>query len=273
METSQIKLTPAEEKLIVIEREKKELADKEKQAKKLVENEKKIKELDQEVIKFEAENIQQKLATRDYLAKLETAYPGKYVIVESERFEKKFEAYNYEYVESKSVKEVLKEQTLTFTFLCIAYKEQSKFIIEVKLHRIRKSGSSYYGPGEYMMFIQGMGWEQEKRALKNIKTVNEKIVDKIDTEIRQAKREKDQQSDLDQLFEIISVEYPKAQIEKKTFHSQYSNTKGVEAIFPNGVTIQYTSRNIEGKLKVDIYRISTDSNLDAIKITNALKNL
>lgn len=286
-------LSPAELELIRINREKEALAKQEKQAKLELDKQKNIQDMDKEVKEFEVSNEKKNETILNYFQEINSKYPNVYQIKTTETskdFSRK-EYYTEEERTEKGITEkyatyVLAELELKYIHKTIERVDNPKIYISVAPHT---TGESYKRHTEMRLFVNGCGYDQEKKALKNIATAHKNIQEFIDTTKRKQQNQQDSNTGWDMLFKEVSKEFAEdclddnAKIEKETKWVR-SGDRGyekqiVKITFKNGLVVSYSFRyyqdnNNNGKMVFikDFYEMETNK-LDKSVMVNMLKNI
>ena len=261
--TQTLELTAAELALIenarkqeVLAKEAKALQDAARLEKEIIENEKAI-------LKEQADNNNQVIATKYYLKELQKLNPNYKLVEEEKELTRQIKG---EYLpDTNYEREILKEFKYTITLAHITL-EDTPFKVEVKKHLVY-NGNSWRGSttdNGYKMELLGGGFYNE-RLLSNPKTLNKKIEDKIQSDKDKAEAKLKKASAVEYVSENLSNLYPNAIITKGTewLRNTYSKNGGevidkVEVKLANGIYIKY--------------RVYPDKSISRMEITFPVKD-
>ena len=241
--TQTLELTAAELALIENARKQEVLAKEAKALQNAAKLEKETIETEKAILKEQAENNAQVIATKDYLKELQKLNPNYKLVEEEKELTRQIKG---EYLpDTKYEREILKEIKYISTSAHITL-EGTPFKINVKKHFVY--GNSYSSRGTdkgYKMLLTGGGFYNE-RLLSNPKTLNKKIEDKIEADKNRAEAKLKKANAVENAFENLSNLYPDAEINKGTewLRNQYSKQGGetidiVKVKLANGIYIKY----------------------------------
>lgn len=294
LQTADIQPTAAELEKIKIDREKAEILEKEKRIARVLDNEKRILNIKTEMSAFSSAKVHQNQAANQFCAELNAIAPGLYQIVEKPQVEH-FELYNYlsdEEAASAGIsgkKQYYFQEQVDYKEFSIARTDFPSYTLKVKetFEKSRRFSTTQRSEG-YKMFVHGIDYNNERKALKNASTVHKNIQGDIDSKNYINEQDRLLKEGWDLLFRVVKAEHPEATIEKddRYTHNPYrrndrgSYTKLVIATFPNGLKVEYSFRyhkNTELNdgtmvLRKDIYDVKT-SKLDQAELVAALKNV
>ena len=206
--------------------------------------EKDIIETEKAILKEQAENNAQVMATLTFHAQLEKINPKYRMIQEDKEAIRQIKG---EYLpDSKYEREIFKEIKYNSTSAHIIL-DGTPFKIEVKKHLVYGSGYStrYATDKGYKMNLIGGGFYNE-RLLSSPKTLNKKIEDKLQDNINAVEAKIKKASAVEFVFDNLSIQYPNALITKGTEWQRNTYSKqGGEMIdiigikLANGIYIKY----------------------------------
>ncbi len=278
------KLTPAELEMIAVKRQQDELKKKEDEVRKQVQHEKNIVIEKEKIAKFISSMETQRVATHNFLSqlkalKMEESIP-RYSLLEEDK-EQKFELYDYEGNEKK----VYFTESVPFILTKIAVKEG----YSIKVEEYFTSSSSWSTRREshgHRMFLCGAGWEVERKALKNPKTMNDKIQSLVDSQIYRKEQQQQKSTAREQALELLTAKYPNTiithdySISSHNRGRDHSTTEFYKVTFENGLCVKFTysldmaiKENEETKVKVSLYGFEGISSLKLDNVIEALKNI
>jgi hypothetical protein len=258
--TQTLELTTSELALIENARKQEVLA---KEAKALLDAarlEKEIIEYEKAILKEQADNNNQVIATKYYLKELQKLNPN-YKLVEKER-----EVIRQIKGDSFNDKErpILKEFKYMITD-CHITLEGTPFKIDIKKHFVYGNKWSTRATDKgYKMELFGGGFYNE-RLLTNTKTLNKKIEDKLQEDKDKAEAKLKKANAVEYVFENLSNLYPDAVINKGTewLRNTWSKDGGevidkVEVKLANGIKIKF--------------RVFSDKSMSRMEITFPVKD-
>lgn len=295
LQTADIQPTAAELEKIRLDREKAEILKKEKINNRNLENEKQVTITKDRMKAFAFAKTRQNDAARNFCVELNNIGHGLYQIVETQKTEQ-FELYNYLSDEESAElgiagnKQFYFQEQVDYKELSIARVDFPSYTIKVR--KVFKTGSSRFSTPKsegFRMFVHGIDYTNENKALKSAATAHKNIQGDIDTNNYQKEQTRIAAEGWDLLFRLVTAEHPEATIEKEdryrpgyaySRNDRGSYTKLVIAKFPNGLQVEYSFRyhkNTELNdgtmvLRKDIYDVKT-SKLDQAELIAALKNV
>lgn len=256
--TQTLTLTAAELALIENARKQEILNQEAKALQNAAKLEKDIIEAEKSILKEQADNNAQVMATLTFHAQLEKINPKYRMIQEDKEVIRQIKG---EYLpDSKYEREILKEIKYNSTSAHITL-DGTPFKIEVKKHFVYGSSWSTRESSDkgYKMNLIGGGFYNE-RLLSNPKTLNKKIEDRLESNKNQAEAKIKKASAVEFVFDKLTTQYPDALITKGTQWERNNwNKQGGEMIDTIEVKL---SNNI--KMKFRVYPDKSISRLELI---------
>ena len=282
--TEAITLTPAEIEMIRIKREQEELKAKEAETKKQLEREKSIKEIGIRRESFISNVKTQQNATEQFLAELNiNAVSHKYELTKTERTEQ-FILWNYKIeAEDKYEKETYYNEPLTYEIYGLNVVDRN-IKIEVKEY-FKSTGYSSYSRKQVSQGFR-MYFIYENKAIKVVKTIIEKVNDKISSEDRKKVQIQETSTAKELALAELKKRYPEAELTADSKYTSYGHKNGgyttdlYKVKFPNGFAIRFSyclEKPTEEKGQVGValsYNgIESYGTVDTNKMIEALKSL
>ena len=228
--TSTLELTAAELELIENKRKQEALAKEAELLKKEAKLQKDIIEVNNAILKEQKENNEQVAAATEYHSQLVKLNPKYKLIVSERELQRSIKDY------STNPSTILKTINYKISEAHIIL-ENSPFKIEV---------SKDYIEQRYKMLLTGGGLYNERKLTK-AKTINDKILNKIQSDKNAEELKLKKQSAVDSVFENLSNLYPNAEITKGTEWQRnnwgkYTSGEIIDIInikLSNGIIIKY----------------------------------
>lgn len=235
--TSTLELTAAELELIENKRKQEALAKEAELLKKEAKLQKDIIEVNNAILKEQKENNKQVAAATEYHSQLVKLNPKYKLIVSERELQRSIKDY------STNPSTILKTINYKISEAHIIL-ENSPFKIEVSKHYTYNNYDSEYKG--YKMLLTGGGLYNERKLTK-AKTINDKILNKIQSDKNAEELKLKKQSAVESVFENLSNLYPNAEITKGTEWQRdnwgkYTSGEIIDIInikLSNGIKIKY----------------------------------
>lgn len=236
--TSTLELTAAELELIENKRKQESLAKEAELLKKEAKLQKDIIEVNNYILKEQKENNEQVAAATEYHSQLVKLNPKYKLIVSERELQRSIKDY------STNPSTILKTINYKISEAHIIL-ENSPFKIEVSKHYTYKDNYHSKDKG-YKMLLTGGGLYNERMVTK-AKTINDKILIKIQSDKNAEELKLKKQSAVESVFENLSNLYPNAEITKGTEWQRnnwgkYTSGEIIDIInikLSNGIKIKY----------------------------------